>query len=124
MFYDADYYFKYKPELETVSKNVFDGKWFAGYAAEVSQIKGDDLNGDGKSDSGTKKKKVFDYISGLDVGDVEKMILYKMSYPSVDDYNDYILEYLNNRDDLTYDVKKSMLEALGATLDDEGYIDW
>ena len=124
MFYDADYYFKYKPELETVSKNVFDGKWFAGYAAEVSQIKGDDLNGDGKSDSGTKKEKVFNYISGLDVGDVEKMILYKMSYPAVDDYNDYILDYLNNRDDLTYDVKKSMLEALGATLDDEGYIDW
>ena len=124
MFYDADYYFKYKPELETVSKNVFDGKWFASYAAEVSQIKGDDLNGDGKSDSGTKKKKVFDYIAGLDVSDVEKMILFKMSYPSEDKYNDDIVDYLNDRGDIDYGEMKSILEALGAKVDSEGYITW
>ena len=124
LYYDADYYFKYSPQLEDVSKNVFDGKWFAGYAAEVSQIKGDDLNGDGKSDSGTKKKKVFSYIDGLDVDDIEKKILRKMSYPSEDKYNYEIIEYLNNRDDISYDQMKTILEALDFTVDDEGYINW
>ena len=124
LYYHADYYFKYSPQLEDVSKNVFDGKWFAGYAAEVSQIKGDDLNGDGKSDSGTKKKKVFSYINDLDVDDIEKKILRKMSYPSEDDYNYDIINYLNDRDDISYDQMKTILEALDFTVDDEGNIDW
>ena len=124
LFYHADYYFKYAPELENVSKRIFDGKWFAGYAAEVSQIKGDDLNGDGKSDSGTKKKKVFSYIGGLDVDDIEKKILRKMSYPSEDKYNKDILNYLNQRPDLSYSEKKQIVEALGAKVDDRGRVKW
>lgn len=124
LYYKADYYFKYSPELEDVSKRVFDGKWFAGYASEVSQLKGDDLDGDGKSDSGTKKKKVFDYIDGLDVDDIEKKILRKMSYPSEDKYNNEIIEYLNDRDDISYDDMKTILEALDFKVDSEGYITW
>lgn len=124
LYYHADYYFTYSPELETVSRNVFEGKWFAGYAAEVSQIKGDDLNGDGKTDSGTKKKKVFSYIEGLDIDDIEKKILRKMSYPSEDDYNYEIIDYLNSRSDISYEDKKTILEALDFTVDSEGYIEW
>lgn len=121
-FYHADYYFKYNPELEDVSKNVFDGEWFAGYAAHVSQIKGDDFNNDGKTDSGSKKKKVFAYIDGLDVSDHEKYILKRMSYTSERTHSYDIVEYVSNRSDLSYDQKMAVLEGLGYTLDDEGYV--
>lgn len=122
-YYNADYYFKYSPELESVAKTVFDGKWFADYAAEVSQIKGEDKNGDGKSDSGTKKKNVFAYIDSLNVSDIEKKILRKMSYSSEKKNNKEIAKYIVGLD-ASYEEKKSALEALGYKVSAEGKVTW
>lgn len=123
-YYHADYYFQYNAKLENVSKNLFDGEWFASYASEVSQIKGDDNNGDGKTDSGSKKKKIFAYIDSLDVSDMEKNILRKMSYSSEKKNNRDIAEYIVGRVDLTYQQKKEVLTGLGFKVDEQGYITW
>ena len=122
-YYNADYYFKYDPQREDVSKIVFDGKWFANYASEVSQIKGEDLNNDGKTDTNSKKKNIFAYIDELDVSDIERKILRKMSYPSEKTYNREIAEYIVNLD-ASYAEKKKALESLNYKVDAEGYISW
>lgn len=124
LYKQANEYFKYNWDLQTVAKNVFKDGSFVNYAAELSQIKGEDLDGDGKSDSGTKKKKVFAYIDTLDASEIAKKILRKMSYPSEDTYNMEIIEYLNRRSDLSYADKKETLEALGFAVDSKGNITW
>ena len=128
LYYHADWYFddKYATvNRETVAKLVFGGKRFAPYAAELGQIKGVDLNGDGKTDSGSKKNNIIDYINdqyGLDYG--EKIIMLKMSYPSEKAYNDDIVDYLNARPDISAQEMRTILEELGATIDSKGYITW
>ena len=70
------------------------------------------------------KRKKKEYIWSLDIDDGAKYILYKSEYNSVDDYNDEIIEYLNNRNDLSYEERKAILEQLGARVDAKGYIYW
>lgn len=126
LYYHADWYFDNQyadPHLEEVAKLVFGGKKFAPYAAELSQFKADkDQNGN--SISGSKKTKIFDYIDSLKISDVEKAIMKKMNYTSYDDYNKEILDYLNNRGDLSYIEKKLIIETLGAKVDGQGRIKW
>ena len=55
------------------------------YTKAVRGIKGDDLDGDGKSDPGTKKKKILDAIDKLPLSDDQKDTLYLMSGYSRDD---------------------------------------
>ena len=81
----------------------------------------------GNTISGSRKPKVWDYIDGLDLDYGEKLILYRTVYSSKKDKNAYnmeIVNYLNSRSDLSYGEKKSILEELEMTVDDEGYIDW
>lgn len=125
LYYHADYYFDGKyanPEWETVAKIAFGGKEFAPYAADLSQIRGEDLDGDGKTDSGSKKEKVEAYIYGLDIPDVEKNLMFRMQYSSFREKNGEIVRYVNDRSDLSYDQKVTLLEGLGYTVDDEGYV--
>ena len=92
-------------------------------AGELYDIKADkDQNG--KSISGSRKKKVAAYIAGLDVDDGVKMILFKSEYSSFDDYNQEIVEYLNGRKDLEYDEKLAILADLGFTVYKNGTIKW
>ncbi len=95
---------------------------YKGYVEEISGIEGDKVNG--KTVSGSKKKKVADYINSLDIPFEEKMILFKNQYPSDDTYNRRILEYLNGRDDMSYSQKKLVLQELGFTVDDNGKVRW
>ena len=130
LYYHADRYFddNYATnDREVIANAVFGGKRFAPYAAELSQIRGEDNDGDGKTDSGSKKKKILNYINGLDLDYGEKIIMYRTLYSSKADkraYNQDIIDYLNERDDISYGQMKSVLEELGFKVDDEGYIKW
>ena len=130
LYYKADWYFddKYASnDRELIANTVFGGKRFAPYAAELGQIKGEDLDGDGKTDSGSKKDKIIDYINGLDMDYGEKIIMYRTMYSSKDDkkaYNQDIIDYLNERDDISAQEMRTILEELDFKVDSEGYITW
>lgn len=83
-----------------------------------------DKDANGKTISGSRKAKVADYISGLDIGDAEKYILFKSEYNSDDSHNMEIINYLNDRDDLSSDDVVTILRYLGFTVDSQGYISW
>ena len=71
---------------------------------DINKIKGDDA-----------KKQKFAYIAGLDLDVGQKMILYRSLYGSKEDKKTFdikIVEYLKDRDDITYEEKVSILEAL------------
>ena len=128
LYYHADRYFDdiyATNDREVIARLVFGGERFAPYAAELSQIRGEDNNGDGKTDSGTKKANVKDYIFGLDLDYGEKIIMYRTLYSSKADkkaYNMEIVNYLNSRDDISYHQMKTILEELGMKVDSKGYI--
>lgn len=88
---------------------------------------GADKDSKGNSISGTRKKKVLEYINGLDIDYGERIILYRTVYSSKTDkrkYNQDIIDYLNERDDIDYQQMKSILEELDMEVDSEGYITW
>jgi hypothetical protein len=127
LYYHADWYFddKYATvNREKVANMVFGGKRFAPYAAELGQIKGEDKNGDGKTDSGTKKDNVIDYINNSDLDFGERIITFKMSYPADDTYNYDIIDYLNGREDIDYQEMEMILKYLGFNVDSKGNITW
>lgn len=112
------------PEAYTVSRAVMDD--VVGYRQIVTDLW--DLKADkdknGKSINGSRKKKVAAYIDGLDIGDAEKYILFKSEYNSDDSHNMEIINYLNDRDDLSTDDVITILRYLGFTVDSQGYISW
>lgn len=120
---EADYAIN-NPEKYLVSKvttNSFGN--YKKYLKEIGDIKADkDKNG--KSINNSRKNKVIDYISNLNEDMGSKMILYKMQYPSDDTYNNEIVEYLNNKDNITLDQEKTILQYLGMTITDEGTVRW
>lgn len=144
-FKDNDLYQSYK-EADEDGKRAYDwafdnpGKYtmskvfsddfltFYGYRSEANDIRGVDEDGDGRTDSGTKKTNVINWLNGrndLDYG--QKIILYRSMYNSKQDREDYnydIIDYLNSRDDINYAQMKAILEELGMTVDSEGYIYW
>lgn len=63
-----------------------------------SQTFNADKDKDGKSISGSKKQKVFNYINSMDIPFEQKIILAKTEYPTYNDYNRQVIEYLNNSD--------------------------
>lgn len=74
----------------------------------------------GNTVSGLKKKRVFDYINGLPMDAGEKMIMYKSYYKSNDDYNRQIIDYLNKRDDISYQEMVDILVELGFKISADG----
>ena len=98
------------------------------YTKSLNGVKGVDEDGDGKSDPGTKKEKVINWINSMEDLDYgQKIILYRSMYNSKQDREDYnydIIDYLNSRDDINYAQMKAILEELGMTVDSEGYIYW
>ena len=83
-----------------------------------------DKDENGKSISGSKKQKVFDYINSMDIDFEQKLILAKLQYKNYNEYNYDIIDYLNNNDDISYEDEVSILKKLGFTVDDEGNIYW
>ena len=108
----------------TLSKAVTsDVAEYKKYTTDLYNIRAD-KDSNGKSISGSAKEKKIDYINNLNIDYGAKCILLKSEYPSDDTYNKDIVDYLNGRDDITFEEKKTILEELGATIDDKGYIRW
>ena len=86
-----------------------------------------DKDKNGNSISGSRKNKVIEYINGLDLDYGERLILYRTVYSSKADkraYNMEIINYLNERDDISYQQMKMILEELEMEVDSKGNITW
>lgn len=96
---------------------------YTGYKDSLNDIKSD-KNANGDSVSGSRKKKVVEYINSLDASFGEKIILFKSEYPADDRYNRQIVEYLNSREDLSAEDIRTILTELDFKVDEEGYVTW
>jgi hypothetical protein len=111
------------PEKHTVSKVVTnDVMKYKQYTTDLYNIEAD-KDANGNPINGSKKEKVLDYINNLDIDYEAKLILYKNKYPADDTYNVEIINYLNNREDLTYEERLAIFTELGFTVSD-GYVYW
>lgn len=105
-------YAQKNPEKYAVAKSVGGYSSYKSYSDDLNDIKADkDING--KSISGSRKQKVLDYVNNLDADYETKLILFKSEYPSDDTYNAEIINYINNRGDLTYEERINIFEELG-----------
>ena len=93
------------------------------YANELSELKAD-KDENGKSISGSRKQKVLAYINSLDIDYGAKLILFKDTYNSDNDSNYQILEYLNSREDISFEEKLAILRELDFTVTDDGNVYW
>ena len=78
----------------------------------------------GNSIRGTRKAKVMAYINSLDIDYGAKLIMHKQSYKGDDELNVAIIEYLNSRQDLTYEDRVAILTKVGMEVDSNGRIYW
>ena len=93
------------------------------YVEALSDIKAD-KDEDGKSITGSRKEKVIDYVNSLDIDYGMRIIIFKSEYKADDSYNQDIVDYLNERDDISGAEMKSILLELGFEVDDDGNIYW
>lgn len=115
------------PGKYTMSKAISDDFMvYYQHRSALYDLKADkDANGD--TISGSKKEKVIDYINNSDLDYGQRIILYRSMYSSKQDkadYNNDIIDYLNSRDDISYEDMVTILEELDMVVDDEGYITW
>jgi len=110
---------KYQVSLAVTEDTVA----YKGYAKDLSAIKAD-KDSKGNTVSGSRKKKVVQYLNGLDATYGAKIILYKMEYPSDDTYNGKIIEYVNGIEGFSYEQKESVLKELGFTVSKDGKVSW
>ena len=96
---------------------------YRSYASALNELKAD-KDSNGKTISGSRKAKVAEYINGLSADYGKKIILFKSEYPSDDTYNYEIIDYLNNREDITYSEMETILKELGFTVDAAGNVRW
>lgn len=112
----SEYDFAYEyPEKYAVAKSVGGYEKYKAYSSELYDIKAD-KDEDGKSISGSRKEKVIDYINNLDADYGERLILFKNEYNADDTYNEEIIDYLNGREDISYDEMVTILTELGFTV--------
>lgn len=103
------------PGKYAVSQAVGGYDAYSSYMDALGDITAD-KDANGKSISGSKKKKVFNYIESLPIDAGMKMILYKSMYDSEEDriaYNAKIVAYLDSRDDISYEDMVTILTELG-----------
>ena len=120
----TEYDFAYKyPEKYAVAKSVGGYEKYKSYTSELYDIKADkDENGD--TIRGSRKEKVIEYINNLDADYGERLILFKSEYNADDTYNMEIVEYLNSREDISYEEMESILKELGFTVKSDGTVTW
>ena len=112
------------PEKYTVAKAAAkDVVTYRSYAADLNDITAD-KDSSGKTISGSRKTKVANYINSLDAEYGSKLILFKSEYPADDRYNYEIIEYLNNRQDISYGEMATILTELGFVVDANGNVRW
>ena len=114
------------PEMFTVSKAISDDfLTYYQYKTDLSKLNAKDENGE--SVSGLKKERVIDYINSLDIDYGQKIILFRSMYDGKADqeaYNAEIVDYLNSRDDISYQEMVTILKKLGFTVGKDGTVTW
>lgn len=93
---------------------------------ELNDIKAD-KDSSGKAISGSAKEKKIAYIDGLDLDFGQKLILIRSLYSSKEDkntYNPHIVEYLDSRDDVSYEEMVEILEELDMKVHSDGTVTW
>ena len=112
------------PEKYTLSRAVSDDvAVYRQYTKALNDISAD-KDADGKSISGSRKAKVIQYLNGLDADYYSKLILFKMEYNADDTYNREIIEYLNGRNDISFEEEVTILRELGFTVTADGTVRW
>lgn len=114
------------PKKYAVSKAVGGYSAYSSYRSDINKFESD-KDENGNAVSGSREQKVIDYINGLDAEYGEKIILYVFEYPSEESRDTYgyeIIDYLNNRSDISYSDMKNILEELGFTVDSKGNVTW
>lgn len=111
------------PEKYTVAKAVGGYDVYKSFASDLYDIKAD-KDSNGKSISGSRKKKVIDYINNLNADYGEKIIMFKSVYTADDTYNNAIIEYLNSREDISYSEMETILKELGFEVSADGSVSW
>ncbi len=97
-----------------------------GYQKHRNKIKSitSDKDEDGNTIAGSRKDKVITYINNLDMTRGERLLMFKTEYPKDDTYNVEIVEYLNDRKDLSSEDRKTILKELGFEVDSDGTVRW
>ena len=116
-------YDKYYGSTDTLNAVTTLGIDFDSYLDFESQEFEADKDMYGKTISGSKKKKVFDYINSMDIEFEQKLILAKLQYNSYDEYNHEIIDYLN-RSNLSYEEIVELLKKMGFEVDNDGNVYW
>lgn len=112
------------PEKYTLARAVTDDvAVYRQYTKALNDISAD-KDADGKSISGSRKAKVIQYLNGLDADYYSKLILFKMEYNADDTYNNEIIEYLNGRNDISFEEEVTILRELGFTVTADGTVRW
>lgn len=112
------------PEKYTLSKAISkDVVAYRGITKGLYNIRAD-KDSNGKTIIGSAKAKKLDYINKLDIDYGEKLVLFKSEYNSDDTYNYEIIDYLNSREDITYEEQETILKQLGFTVTADGNIYW
>lgn len=96
------------------------------YMDEINDIEGE-KDSNGKTKSGTQKRNRRNYIFSLDLDYGQRIILYRSLFDSNADkaaYNADIVEYLNSRDDITYEEMVTILESLDMKVLSDGTVAW
>ncbi len=116
-------FYSRNPEEYAVAKAVGGYEVYDQYSDELYDIRAD-KDENGKSISGSRKEKVIRYVNELDVDYGMKLILFKNEYNADDTYNEEIIEYLNTREDITYEEMETILKYLGFEVDSDGTVRW
>lgn len=82
-----------------------------------------DKYANGKTVPNSKKRKVFEYINSMPIEFEQRLILAKLQYPSYNEYNPTIIEYLNNSE-MTYEQVETLLTKMDFKVDEYGNIRW
>lgn len=112
------------PEKYTLSKAISkDVVAYRGITKGLYKIRAD-KDSNGKTIVGSAKEKKINYINSLDIDNGEKLVLFKSEYNADDTYNYEIIDYLNSREDITYEETETILKQLGFTVAANGNIYW
>lgn len=108
---------------QTVATNVVE---YRQYTSALDDIYAD-KDADGQSIPGSAKEKKIQYINSLPIDDGQKYILFRMMYDGKEDrnyYNPLILDYLNSREDLSYEDRVTILQELDFEVFKDGSVRW
>ena len=122
-----EYDFAFKDEGKYSIANAIGGyDVYEAHKDALNEIRAD-KDSNGKTINGSAKEKKANYINSLDLDYGQKIILYRSLYDSKADkeaYNNDIVDYLNSRDDISYEDMVAILEELDFKVYEDGTVEW